>query len=132
MSMKLTPEEQGMLDGMEGPLVQKCMKVLVTLGEIYGAEKMIKIKNVHAPGVSYRVAGDAGLGYVEDASKMGDFKIPMTLNTTGIDCFDTESLGFPEDFIQGQKALNEAYEKMGGVPIYNVRLHQYHERPRLL
>ena len=34
MAMKLTPQEQGMLDGKEGPLVQKCMKVLVTLGEI--------------------------------------------------------------------------------------------------
>lgn len=118
MAMKLTPQEQGMLDGKEGPLVQKCMKVLVTLGEIYGAERMIKIKSAHAPGVSYRVAGDAGLGYVKDASEMGSFKIPMTLNTTGIDCFDLETLGFPADFCEGQQALNEAYEKMGAVPVY--------------
>ena len=116
--MYLTDEEQGMLDGKEGPLVQKCMKVLVTLGDIYGAEKMVKIKNVHAPGVSYRVAGDAGLGYVKDASDQGTFKVPMTLNTTGIDCFDTESLKFDKDFIQGQKELHEAYEKMGAVPTY--------------
>lgn len=118
MTMYLTPDEQGMLEGKEGPLVQKCMKVLVTLGEIYGAKRMIKIKSVHAPGVSYRVAGDAGLEYVRDASKQGKFKIPMTLNTTGIDCFDTETLGFPKDFIKGQIALNEAYEKMGAVPTY--------------
>ena len=116
--MKLTPEEQGMLDGREGPLVQKCMKVLVTLGEIYGADRMVKIKNVHAPGVSYRVAGDAGLGYVKDASEMGAFKVPMTLNTTGVDCFDLETLQFPKDFCEGQLALNEAYEKMGAIGTY--------------
>ncbi|MCI6568085.1 MAG: aconitase X catalytic domain-containing protein [Dysosmobacter sp.] len=118
MAMKLTPEEQGMLDGKEGPLVQKCMKVLVTLGEIYGAERMVKVKNVHAPGVSYRVAGDAGLSYTQDASEMGKFKIPMTLNTTGIDCFDLETLDFPKDFVEGQQALNAAYEKMGGIGTY--------------
>lgn len=118
MSMKLTHEEQEMLEGREGPLVQKCMKVLVTLGEIYGAEKMVEVKNVHAPGVSYRVAGDAGLGYVKDASEQGRFRVPMTLNTTGIDCFDTETLLFDREFIKGQLQLNEAYEKMGAVPTY--------------
>ncbi len=116
--MKLTNQEQAMLDGREGPLVQKCMKVLVTLGDIYGAEKMIPIKSVHAPGVSYRVAGDAGLGYVKDASEQGKFKIPMTLNTTGIDCFDTQSLLFDPEFCEGQFALNDAYETMGAVPTY--------------
>jgi len=118
MAMKLTPAEQGMLDGREGPLVQKCMKVLVTLGEIYGAERMVPVKSVHAPGVSYRVAGDAGLSYVKDASEQGSFKVPMTLNTTGIDGFDLKTLEFPEDFCRGQIELNEAYEKMGGVPCY--------------
>lgn len=118
MAMKLTPEEQGMLDGREGPLAQKCMKVLVTLGEIYGAERMIPVKSVHAPGVSYRVAGDAGLSYVQDASQQGKFKVPMTLNTTGVDGFDLETLQFPKDFCEGQLALNKAYESMGGVPIY--------------
>ena len=116
--MKLTAQEQAMLDGKEGALVQKCMRVLVTLGDIYGAEKMIPIKSVHAPGVSYRVAGDAGLSYVSDASQQGKFKIPMTLNTTGIDCFDTESLLFDKEFCQGQVALNQAYEAMGAVPTY--------------
>ena len=62
--MHLTQEEQDMLNGARGETVRKCMKVLVTLGEIYGADHMIEVKNVHTPGVSYRVAGDAGLGYV--------------------------------------------------------------------
>ena len=57
--MHLTAEEQKMLDGAYGETVRRSMKVLVALGEIYGADHMIEVKNVHSPGVSYRVAGDA-------------------------------------------------------------------------
>ena len=77
---------------------------------------MIPIKSVHAPGVSYRVAGDAGLGYVKDASEQGKFKIPMTLNTTGIDCFDTQSLLFdPDSYYYGvMPVIANAVSAMGG------------------
>ena len=63
--MRLTDEEQRMLDGEYGKTVQKCMKVLVALGKIYGADHMIEVKSVHSPGVSYRVTGDAGLNTFE-------------------------------------------------------------------
>ena len=116
--MYLTDKEQGMLNGKEGPLVQKCMEILVALGEIYGAERMIEINNVHSPGVSYRVAGDAGLEYVCDASNQGNFRIPTTLNTIGIDSEKWKEIGFPEDFSLEQLKLNDAYLKMGGLACY--------------
>jgi predicted aconitase len=116
--MYLTEKEKGMLEGKEGKLVQKCMQILVALGEIYGAEKMLEINNVHSPGVSYRVAGDAGLDYVKEASMQGEFAVPMTLNTSGIDEYNWKEIGFPEDFSKCQIELNEAYEKMGGIPTY--------------
>ena len=97
--MNLTDEEQKMLDGAYGKTVQRSMKVLVALGEIYGADHMIPVKNVHSPGVSYRVAGDAGLGYVEDASQDARFRVPVvTLNSIGIDEQDWKKVGFPEEF----------------------------------
>ncbi len=117
--MYLTDIEKEMLEGKQGKLVQKCMEILVTLGEIYGAEKMIEINNVHSPGVSYRVAGDAGLDYVKEASTQGKFAVPITLNTGGIDGADWERKGFPADFSLCQLELNEAYEKMGGLPTYS-------------
>ena len=67
--MYLTDEEKKMLSGDCGHIVSKCMKVLVKLGEIYGAKRMVEVKNVHSPGVSYRVTGDAGLNYVTEASQ---------------------------------------------------------------
>ncbi|MCL2380994.1 MAG: aconitase X catalytic domain-containing protein [Treponema sp.] len=115
--MTLTKEEQAMLDGEYGKAVQQSMKVLVTLGKIYGAERMIKITNVHSPGVSYRVTGDSGLNYVKEASRDAVFKIPMTLNAIGIDYQDWKKIGFPEDFSQKQIELSEAYRKMGAIEV---------------
>ena len=115
--MNLTEKEQAMLDGKEGKPVQKCMEVLVTLGEIYGADHMIEINNVHSPGVSYRVAGDAGLEYVKDASEQGGFCVPTTLNTIGIDSENWKDF-FPEDFSLKQLELNEAYQKLGAYSTY--------------
>jgi hypothetical protein len=43
VALKLKPDEQAMLDGMEGELVQRCMQFLVKLGEVYGAEEMVDI-----------------------------------------------------------------------------------------
>ncbi len=111
--MYLTDNEKAMLNGDFGEIVQKCMKVLVTLGDIYGAEKMIEINNVHSPGVSYRVAGDAGLNYVKGASLQGCFRVPTTLNTIGIDSDNWEKIGFPKEFSLKQLELVDAYKKMG-------------------
>jgi predicted aconitase len=116
--MYLTDEEKGMLGGKQGEIVQKCMKVLVALGEIFGAEKMLEINNVHSPGVSYRVAGDAGLSYVKDASERGCFRVPTTLNTIGIDSENWQEAGFPKDFSCKQMELLKAYCDMGAISTY--------------
>lgn len=111
--MYLTDEEKAMLGGAQGEIVQKCMKVLVAVGEIYGAKRMLKIKSVHSPGVSYRVTGDAGLHYVQDASAGAAFKVPITLNNIGIDMDNWRQLGMPECFAERQIELSEAYHRMG-------------------
>ena len=116
--MYLTDEEKRMLDGECGTVVRKSLKILVTLGEIYGAERMITIKNVHSPGVSYRVAGDAGLSFVKDAALEGRCRVPTTLNTIGIDSERWEELGFPKDFSLKQLELLEAYREMGCISTY--------------
>jgi predicted aconitase len=44
--MKLKPDEQAMLDGSEGPAVQKAMDLLVRYGEALGAERFVDTNNV--------------------------------------------------------------------------------------
>lgn len=128
--MFLTDEEQRMLNGEQGYLVQKSMEILTTLGEIYGADRMLEIKNVHSPGVSYRVAGDAGLNYVKEASEQGVFKVLTTLNTVGIDTINSDDLGFPKEFSIKQMELLDAYKKMGAVSTYTCTPYLVSEIPK--
>lgn len=116
--MHLTDEDKRMLNGEYGDMVRRSMKILVTLGEIYGAERMLDIRNVHSPGVSYRVAGDAGLNFVKEASQSAHCKVLTTLNTMGIDSERWEEFGFPREFALKQLELSDAYRAVGAIPTY--------------
>ena len=50
-----------MLSGKEGRATKKCMEILVALGEIYGAERLVRVSSVQVSGVSYKNLGDAGI-----------------------------------------------------------------------
>ncbi|MBR5127990.1 MAG: DUF521 domain-containing protein, partial [Roseburia sp.] len=41
--MKLTPEQQAILDGAQGETMAKVMKTQVMYGEAFGAEKMVPV-----------------------------------------------------------------------------------------
>ena len=117
--MNLTFEEQKMLDGAYGKSVQKSMEILTSLGDIYGAERMIPIKSVHMPGSSIVVAGEAATSFVEQMGENGtEFAAYTTLNTGAMDMDCPRELGFSEETIARQKRLTGAYGRMGGVPCH--------------
>jgi hypothetical protein len=117
--MILTPEEEKMLDGTFGYPMQKGMEILFQLGRIYDAERMIQVSNVHMPGSSIVVAGEAGTRFVEKmVEKGGRFKTLTTLNTSAIDFCAWEKLGFSEETQRQQNRLTRAYRAMGGIPCH--------------
>ena len=81
--MKLTPKEQDMAEGKYGKATQKAMEILVTLGEIYGAKKLIDISSVQIAGVSYANLNEPGLKWLEDMAKDGEVRVLTTLNPAG-------------------------------------------------
>jgi len=112
--MYLTKEQEQMLAGEYGEVVERNFRLLVRLGEIYGADRMIPVGSVQVAGVSYKSIGDPGLEFLEDlASKGAKVKVPTTLNPTGMDLLDWKDLGFPEDFAEKQLQIMDAFEKMG-------------------
>jgi hypothetical protein len=114
--MYLTNEEEQMLKGEYGPAVQKAMQILVALGEIYEAEKMLLIRNVHMPGSSVIVAGDAGTSFVKETAETGVlFKTYTTLNPAAIDLKRWRNMGIPEYIAEKQVKLTEAYRRMGAI-----------------
>jgi len=114
--MYLTNEEESMLKGEQGVVVAKCMKLLVRLGDIYGADKMINISSSQASGVSYKSIGDPGLeflnGFADEGAKV---RVPTFLNPAGMDLENWKELGISETFAGKQMEIISAFRKMGVV-----------------
>jgi hypothetical protein len=111
--MYLTKEEQRMLSGEEGHAVRKSMEILVALGNIYGAERLIKVGSVQVAGVSYHNLGDAGLEFLNELAKDGKVKVLTTLNPAGMDLENWKQLGISEEFAAKQNLVIDAFRKMG-------------------
>ncbi len=111
--MYLTKNEERMLDGEEGYAVKKSMEILVALGNIYGAEKLIEVGSVQVAGVSYHNLGDAGLEYLNELAKDGKVKVLTTLNPAGMDLENWRKLGIDEEFARKQNLVIDAFRKMG-------------------
>ena len=113
--MFLTKKEEQMCDGEFGETIRKSMDILVALGDIYGASKLVDITSAQVSGVSYKTIGQAGLEYLEDlASEKFEYSgINASLNPPGTDLDNWESLGFPRDFSIKQNQIVDAYAKLG-------------------
>jgi len=111
--MYLTKEEERMLGGEEGYAVRKSMEILVALGNIYGAEKLIRVGSVQVAGVSYHNLGDAGLEFLNELAEDGKVKVLTTLNPAGMDLEDWKKLGISEEFAKKQNLVIDAFRKMG-------------------
>jgi predicted aconitase len=111
--MHLTKEEERMLSGEEGYAARKSMEILVALGNIYGADRLIKVGSVQVAGVSYHNLGDAGLEFLNELAKDGRVKVLTTLNPAGMDLENWRQLGINEEFAKKQNLVIAAFEKMG-------------------
>jgi predicted aconitase len=114
MAMKLTPTEQAVLDGKDGPSAKKAMEILVALGTIYGAECMVPVSSVQVAGVSYDNLGEAGLKWLDEmAAGGGKVKLLTTLNPAGMDIENWPALGIDPGFARNQERVITAFARMG-------------------
>ncbi len=112
--MYLTKEEEKILDGEKGEVLERMFRLLVRLGDIYGADKMIPVGSVQVAGVSYKSIGDPGTEFLEDmASKGAKVKVLTYLNPAGMDLENWKDFDFPEDFAKNQLRIMNAFKKMG-------------------
>ena len=111
--MHLTKEQERMLDGEEGEVVARMMRLLVRLGDVYGAEKMVPVTSVQVAGVSYKSIGDAGLEFLQDIAKEARVKVLTFLNPAGMDLENWKEMGISEEFAKKQLAIINAFQKMG-------------------
>lgn len=116
--MELTNREKEMLDGVWGKGPQNAMRLLVTLGEIYGARRMIPVSSCHVGGRSYLISGEENIEWMEDLWQGGArFQVFTSTNPCSVDFEQWREMGLPEQLVANQRRLDEIYLKMGAVPL---------------
>ncbi len=112
--MHLTKEEEKILSGDQGPFLSKAMKLLVTIGDLYNADRLVQIRRSQVAGVSYKTAGDATLELLEAMVKENTkVKTYATQNPAGMDLAKWKEMGVPKDFAEKQLKICDAYEQIG-------------------
>ncbi len=108
--MDLSREEEKLLES-DNPAVAKCMEILVALGEIFGADRLIPIVSAHISGISYENIGEEGLEWLK--SLKAKVKVKTTVNPAGMDSERWGEMGIDEDFARKQTEILKALVDLG-------------------
>lgn len=121
--MRLNETEKQMLSGGKGPACELAMKILLEIGELYGAKRMIAISQVHIDMTLYMV--DAGVEFAEHMAELGGkFAVPTQLNPASIDLIRPERLRVPGPLLEKSRRLENAYLKMEARPTWTCAPYQ--------
>jgi len=110
--MYLTPEQEKLLqEGTSSE--QTAMKLLITLGEVHGAGRLIPVTWAHISGASYLTIGDTGLEFLDDFCHDVSVKVKTTVNPISIDLERWREMGVPQEYAEKQMKIVEAYRRVG-------------------
>ncbi len=112
--MFLSKEEENILDGQKGWILERAMRLLTTIGDLNNAERLVPIKRSQVAGVSYRTVGDPTLHLVEElAREKVKVRTKATQNPAGMDLKRWREMGIPEWFAEKQLRICRAYKRLG-------------------
>lgn len=110
-AMQLTKDDERVLAGELGETRQKMLELLVALGKVFGAERLVDIKSAQVSGASYKTIGEYGLEWLRSLD--GRAVVPAVLNPIGMPRGRWEEMGIDPDFAGKQNAVIEAYGRLG-------------------
>ncbi len=118
--MHLTDEEKRMLEGEEGEAVRLSMQILIRIGEVYGAQRLVPVRSVHA-GCVYPVFSVAVEMMEKFADLGGKFRTVTTVNPTvnPINFDRWEKFSQPEEIRQAALRQIGAIRRMGVIPTWS-------------
>ncbi len=128
--MHLTSQEERILAGEEGHARRRALEILVALGDIYGAERLIPIASAQVSGASFKTIGDAGIKFLEDLSSEAKVTVRASVNPLGLDLRKWRSMGVDQGFHSKQARIVRAYESLGLEPLYTCTPYLAGNRPR--
>jgi len=109
--MMLDADDERILAGEEGETRQKMLELVVALGKVFGAERLVPIKSAQVSGASYKTIGKYGLEWLDslDAKAI----VPAVLNPIGMARGRWEEMGIDPAFAKNQEKVVAAYERLG-------------------
>ena len=108
--MDLSREDELLLNS-DNPTISKCMEILVALGEMFEAERLIPITSAHVSGISYKNIGEEGLEWLRGFR--AKVKVRTTVNPAGMDLERWKEMGIDEDFFKKQMEVLETLRRIG-------------------
>ncbi len=115
--MEVSAEERAMLAGDAGPAVQKAMRIIIALAEVYDAAALVPVASAQIAGVSYKNLGDAGLEFLEEWAAQGArVCVPAFMNPAGMDLQRWREMGIAPEFARQQQRVIAALTAMGVAP----------------
>ena len=127
--MRLTDEEKRTLDGKQGAAARIALAVLVDLGDLFGAEELMRVSQVHIDATLYMV--DAGLEFAEKMANLGgEVAVPTSLNPSSIDLQRWKAYRVPPEILSKHTRMEKAYLKMRAAPTWTCAPYQNGIIPR--
>ncbi|WP_292520181.1 aconitase X catalytic domain-containing protein [Methanoculleus sp.] len=109
--MYLEKDDERVLAGEFGETRQKMMEILVALGGVYGAERLVPIASAQVSGASYKTIGRWGLSWLQSLNAR--VVVPTVLNPIGMPQDRWQEFGIEEEFAARQTEVVEAYRRLG-------------------
>ncbi|HEX2090052.1 MAG TPA: aconitase X catalytic domain-containing protein [Actinomycetota bacterium] len=126
--MQLDEWDRACLAGANGPAARFAMNILVRMGEIRGAARMIDIASAHIDSCLYH--GTVGLDFAE---RLGGWnatvRVPTTLNVSSLDLLHPNLYRGDAETAEAARRLMDLYVSMGCTQTWTCAPYQLPQRP---
>jgi predicted aconitase len=128
--VNLTPAEQSITEGAGGDAAAMAMRIVVAMGDIMGAPRLVEITSAHIDGCLYH--GDGGVEFAERLVAGGAaVRVPTTLNVGALDLLNPTRSRLDSHRSTMARRQMAAYTKMGCRPTWTCAPYQAGHRPGL-
>jgi len=109
--MHLDPDDEKILAGEQGETRQKMLELLVALGKVFGAKRLVRIRSAQVSGASYKTIGEYGLAWLSGLHARA--VVPAVLNPIGMPRERWQEMDVEPAFAKRQQEVITAYERLG-------------------
>ncbi|MGI9510319.1 MAG: aconitase X, partial [Geminicoccaceae bacterium] len=114
--MRLTSEQQAMLDGDQGPARHWAMEHMIRVGRFFDADDLVPVSQAHMMADTESL-GEVGVAFIERFARLPEHerrvRIPMITDPRGIDFAHYRTLKQTDDMAELERRAITAFEALG-------------------